>query len=904
MSELPTGTVTFLFTDLEGSTRLWQEHPDAMRAALARHDEILRNAVAGHEGYVVKTTGDGIHAAFPTAHAALDAAVAMQHGLAGELFSETGPLRVRMGLHTCEVQSRDGDYYGSEVNRAARLMSVAHGGQLLMSDATAALLRDGLPGGVELWPLGQHRLRDLAEPIAVFQVAAPGLAREFPPLQSLDAFPGNLPAQLSSFVGRERDVTDVAELLSGHRLVTLTGVGGVGKTRLALQAASEVLPRFPDGAWLVELAKVRDPAAVADAVAAGLGAPSRPELSALEVLTRFLRTKRVLVVLDNCEHLLDAAAELVRSLEQACPDLVVLATSREGLGVRGEQNVTVRSLGAGDAKELFVARAVATRSDFTLTDTNAAAVAEVCRRLDGIPLAIELAAARVAALSPAQLAARLDQRFALLAGGERGAVERHATLRAAIDWSYELLEPAEQLMLARLSVFAGGCTLEAAEAVCADGAIDACDVIDLLSSLVARSLVTIDVSDPEETWYRLLETIRQYAEEQLDPNDRLQTCDRHVSYYAGWLTSAAEHLRGPDQADWVARAEHETENARAAITWAVNTEKEPLAFEMLVAVDLPPMHSLPVGRVVWAAAEQVLELQRAAATGDEHLPRAVALGAMGAVFRGQLDRARALYEEAAALDDGTDDNVAFDLLGVQNNLALLTGDVTQAMEANAGTLRLVRRLDRTIDIAGALAGLAAQHAASGDFDAAQPEAAEALELARRTGAPSIIAMAQAALAFAMIGSDPEAARTHLRALASPAALPPWSDTPVEAALAMMMVCGARLGELEPTLIAGARVLDDTPSTPLIIGAVLETAAAVLTQRAPDEAATLRGAADTITPGFADVLALRGNPADATSEQTTPAYQTGQRMTEDEATAFARTLIRDALTTNRATRLRH
>jgi hypothetical protein len=363
----------------------------------------------------------------------------------------------------------------------------------------------------------------------------------------------------------------------------------------------------------------------------------------------------------------------------------------------------------------------------------------------------------------------------------------------------------------------------------------------------------------------------------------------------GWLAVASEQLRGRDQSVWVGRAERDTENVRAAIGWALDNRNEPLAFDMLVGVDVPPLHGLPVGRVVWATAGQVLELVRAGS--GEHLPRAVALGAIGAVVQGDFERARALLDEASALDDGTDDYLAFDLLGAQNNLGLMTGDVRQAMKANALSVSLARRTGRSFELAGSLSGLAAQHANGGDFDSARAEANEAVELARRVGATSLLTAAHAALAFAMVGSDPDGARTQLRALISPTALPPWSDTSVEAALATMMVCAARLDELDATLLAGARVLDDTPSSPLFLGAVLETAAAVLAARAPEEAATLRGATDTIVPGFADILSLRSDTA-AASETATPAYKTGQRMTEDEATAYARTLIRDTLATLR------
>ncbi|HXY91420.1 MAG TPA: adenylate/guanylate cyclase domain-containing protein, partial [Acidimicrobiia bacterium] len=436
MIDLPTGTVTFLFTDLEGSSRLWEEHPDAMHEALARHDAILRDAIESHHGHVVKTTGDGFHAVFVTASDAVGASVDAQLGLAAESWGATGPLRMRMGVHSGLAELRDGDYYGTAVNRAARLMGAAHGGQIVVSLVTEELIRDG---AIELVDLGEHVLRDLARPERVFQVAHPGLEREFARLATMDAFPGNLPVQLTSFVGRDLELAAVAKVLEESRLVTLTGVGGVGKTRLALQVAAEVLPRFADGAWLCELATASDEVLLFQVVADALGVLQREGLSMADSVVEFLRDRDLLVVLDNCEHLLADAAWLASEVLQRCPRLRILATSREGLGVIGEQLVALASLpvprsggdvevlAAADSVQLFVDRAAAARSGFALTPGNVVAVAEICRRLDGIPLAIELAAARVTTMSPAEIAGHLDERFRLLAGGRRRGVERHQT---------------------------------------------------------------------------------------------------------------------------------------------------------------------------------------------------------------------------------------------------------------------------------------------------------------------------------------------------------------------------------------------------------------------------------------------------------------------------------------------
>ena len=422
---------------------------------------------------------------------------------------------------------RDGQYVNRPLNRCARLMAAAHGGQILLSDATEALVRSQLPDGATLLDLGEHRLRDLAGRMHIFQLVHPDLPGAFPALRTLDAFPGNLPLQVSSFIGRTRELEQTAAALGQARMVTLTGVGGVGKTRLALQVAEQVLPRFGDGAWLCELAPIRDAAGVDDAVAAVFSVTARAGQSTRDALVEFLRNKELLLVLDNCEHLLAGAAALAVVLERSCARLVILATSREGLGIDGERLVPVPPLAVpgadadletitdAEAVRLFADRAAAVKPDFRVTAANAAAVAAVVRRLDGVALAIELAAARVPAMTPAELARRLDRRFAVLAGGRRGAVERHQTLRAAIDWSFELLTEPEQALLGRLAVFAGGCTLQAAETVCSGEGIDPGAVFELLASLVARSLVVAGESGPQSR-YRLLETIRQYGEERLE----------------------------------------------------------------------------------------------------------------------------------------------------------------------------------------------------------------------------------------------------------------------------------------------------------------------------------------------------------------------------------------------------
>jgi predicted ATPase/class 3 adenylate cyclase len=581
VAAIPSGTITLLFTDVEGSTRLWEAEPEAMARALRRHDELLRAAIGPAGGFVFKTVGDAFCAAFVTPRAALDAALVAQRALAAEPWPTGRPIRVRMSLHTGVCEERDNDYFGPVVNRAARLEAVAHGGQVLVSGATAELLSETLPGGVALRDLGLHRLKDLGRPERVFQLEAEFLAPDFPPLASLDnpELPNNLPGQLSAFVGREREVPEVRRLVESSRLVTLTGAGGCGKTRLALQAAAELLGEARDGVWFVDLAPLTEAEQIPDAVADALGLTDAGGPPRLESLTESLREQDTLVVLDNCEHVIDDAAKLCGQLVRDCPRLRILATSREPLGLDGEHVYRVPSLSlppaeveavdevaGSDAVRLFVDRAQAHYSGFVLDEQAVPLVASVCRRLDGIPLALELAAARLSSMSIQQVSQRLDQRFRLLTGGSRNAMPRQQTLQAAVDWSFSLLSQAEREVLRRLSVFAGGFELEAAEAICAAGGVDAFDVLDLLGSLVDKSLVVADRT-LESVRYRTLETIRQYAAQELlrsgGEDEAVAARDRHAGYYLGLAQEAAPALQGHGQGDWLRRLDPEWENLRA-----------------------------------------------------------------------------------------------------------------------------------------------------------------------------------------------------------------------------------------------------------------------------------------------------------------------------------------------------
>src|SRR6478672_6974630 len=496
--------VTFLFTDIEGSTRRWEADADAMRSAVVTHEKVLRTVIEAHDGFLFSHTGDGVVAAFASPRSAVDTAIDAQREL---------ELPVRTGIATGEAELRDGDYFGTVLNRAARVMATGRGGQVLVADSTAGLL-----SGVDLIDLGPRRLRDVPTPVGVFQVRAPGLATDFPALRALDTSPGNLRRAATSFIGRQSEVAEVIEALHQHRLVTLTGVGGVGKTRLATEVAAGLADEFPDGVWVFELAAVTDPAAVPDAVAAVLGITQQPGKSTAQSVAAALEGRVRLLVFDNCEHVRDAAADLIEAILAQSSTVKVLATSREGLGVGDEQVWPVPSLdlsGGIDsaAVNLFVERAHSVAPRFSMaTPDEAGAVVEICRRLDGIPLAIELAASRMASMTAREVHDRLDQRFRLLVGSRRG-VARHQTLRHAVAWSYDHLDVAEKALLERCSVFAGGFDLQSACAVAGFADSDDYAVLDLLDALVRKSLLVADRS-AGRTRYSMLETIRQFAEEQ------------------------------------------------------------------------------------------------------------------------------------------------------------------------------------------------------------------------------------------------------------------------------------------------------------------------------------------------------------------------------------------------------
>ncbi|HZO90044.1 MAG TPA: tetratricopeptide repeat protein [Chthonomonadaceae bacterium] len=722
---LPSGTVTFLFTDIEGSTKLWEECPEAMRQALARHDALAASIIEQHEGLLVKSRGEGdsLFCVFARATDAVAAACALQQAFVSEPWPAEAPLRVRMALHTGEADLREGDYYGSAVNRCARLRAIGHGGQVLLSQAA----RDLLPPDAPLMDKGSHRLKDLQQPEHVFQLAAPDLPSEFPPLRSLRNT--NLPVQTTSFIGREQEMAQLKRLFSSTRLLTLTGIGGCGKTRLALQAAADLLEDYPDGAWLVELAALSEGSPVPQSVASALGLREEPGRSLTQTLIDYLQSRSLLLILDNCEHLVAACASLAETLLRSSPNVKLLATSREALNVPGETTYRVPSLLPPDperlpseekdlaaalmdydAVRLFVERACSHRSEFALTRQNGPAVAEICHQLDGIPLAIELAAARIRAMAVEKIAERLDDRFRLLTSGSRTVLPRQQTLRALIDWSYDLLSEQEQLLLSRLSIFAGGWTLEAAEAVCAGQGIEDWEVLDLLTGLVDKSLVLYEEREGQAR-YRLLETVRQYAAEESEAGGEQEALHRrHLDYFSQYLE--------PKKPNLAERSEREYANLRAALEWC-RTQEDSAGAGLRLAGWLSHFWGM---RGRYSEGRQWLEtmLQKSSRT-----PMALRAGALFQVgymagAQGDYAAARAFYEESLAIYRQLDDQQ--EIASVLNMLALLAhfqGDYSTALSLYEQSRIINEALGNTSGVAYVLnnQGLAAYH--QGDYAAAR-----------------------------------------------------------------------------------------------------------------------------------------------------------------------------------------
>jgi predicted ATPase/class 3 adenylate cyclase len=749
MADPPTGTVTFLFTDIEGSTKLWEKSPRGMQVALIRHDAVLWEAIERHGGFVFKTVGDAFCAAFPTALGALEAALAAQRGLFSEAWgAEIGTLRARMALHTGATHERDGDYFGPPVNRVARLLSAGHGGQILLSSSTQELVRDHLPAATHLRYLGEKRLKDLSRPERIFQLTTPALPSEFPPLKTLESHTNNLPLQATPLVGREREVEAVCGLLrsSETRLLTLLGPGGTGKTRVGLQVAAELADDFEDGVFFVPIAAITDPTLVAPTIARVLGLSEGGAQPLEELLEGYLRDRQTLLLLDNLEQVLEAAPIVERLLSNA-PNLKILATSRIPLGLYGEYEFPVPPLSLPDpdslppleylteyeAIRLFVERARAVRPDFSLTEENGPAVVEICERLDGLPLAIELAAARIKLLPPRVLLDRLGNRLKILTGGARNLPERQRTLRNAIEWSYGLLDEGEKLLFGRLGVFSGGATLEAMEAVCdAEGDLPT-DVFEGASSLLDKSLLRQEEGAAGEPRFVMLETIHEFANVKLEESGEVEAVRwAHAEYFLALAEEAEPMLWGAEDAAWLNRLEQEHNNMRAALSWAIAHESAELALRLSGA--------LQWFWFAWAYYDEGRSWLEQALVKEDRASTAVRAKGLDAVGwlaheQGDIDRATAAAEKGLKLSNeaGVGNVVVADLKHVLGETARQRGDYDLAMEFYDEGLKLYQEAGDRRGVAWSLGSLANAAGDRGDHEQAKRLYEEGLVLSRRLG---------------------------------------------------------------------------------------------------------------------------------------------------------------------------
>ena len=765
MSALPSGTVTFLFTDVESSTRLLQAHPRAYAKAIARHHEILATAVARHDGVVFETVGDAVYAAFAKAADGLAAAVDGQRDLLVEPWDELGALRVRMGLHTGEVEVRGDHYFGAALYRCARIMAAAHGGQVVLSLATAELVADA-DATVALRDLGTHRLKDLQREEHLLQLVHPDLPSEFPPLRSLNARPHNLPFLRTDTVGRERERAEVAALLARDevQLVTLTGAGGIGKTRLALAVAAESVESFTHGVFVVALAALSDPALVIPAIATAIGVRETPGRDIRSTLHDYARDKRLLLVLDNFEHL-TAAANAIGELLSAAITTKVLVTSQAPLRLYGEQEYEVPPLavaaGAGGADsdrsaavQLFVERARDIRPDFAVTAENAAAVAMICARLDGLPLAIELAAARVRSLSPQAMLERLEQRLPLLIGGARDLPQRQQTLRNAMAWSFGLLEPEEQGLFARFSVFAGGCALDDAEAVLPRDAAERSSLLDRLESLLAKSLLRRDVRGR----FSMLATIREFAGEYLEADVKARSLrERHAKHFLEVAKLADERLRTGEELVWLDRLDAEGDNLRAALGWCFGPDGEPaLGGELAAALSW-----------YWFLRARNTEasgwLERVVPDAAPSAALAAAMAAFFAAERGEIARAAELARRALVAARKSGDDRALLMALTQFTFRLPGGDGPDDRTAADEALAAAKRLgeDWWIAFAAAIRGEVARM--GGEHDAALRWYAESRATALRTGERMVLTLGRMNPAHILLArGETETARRYFR----------------------------------------------------------------------------------------------------------------------------------------------
>ncbi len=738
--ERPSGTVTFLFTDIAGSCRLWERDRVGMSDALKLHDDELRSVFESCGGYVFKSVGDALCAAFSLAPQALSAAIEAQictRALfpANSADEDAIRIEVRMAIHTGDAIERDDDYFGPSVNRVARLRDVGHGGQILLSQASQLLVREALPDGCRLRDMGLHRLRDLHHEEHIYQVVAAGIDGDFAPLRTLENLPNNLPSLLTSFIGREREISQVSAATRNGRLVTLTGAGGCGKTRLALHVGADLLDEFADGVWLVELAGIAEPSAVASAVAAAFRIPRDLGGGIADLLRDHVGGQTALLILDNCEHLLDASADIVRAILKSCPNVKILATSREALALAGEAAIrvpplsmppadkshTLKKLHQFEAVALFRERAQLCDSTFCLTKQNSLAVVQICRRLDGLPLALELAAAYVDVLTPEQIAQHLDDRFRLLVSGARGAEGRHQTLRATIRWSHELLSGDEQSLFRKLAIFSGGWSLEAAATVCSGEIPDSLGAVQGLRTLVAKSLVVAEDQGTEKR-YRMLESVREFGMERLRESAELQqTATSHLFWFSRLVARAEPELHGKGQKEWLQRLESEHDNLRSALQTGIE----------------------------------------AVSTAETALAMAASLWSFWH-FRGYAQEGRVWLDRALSACPTAPPTLRSKALNQAGNLALNRGEYASARDLHEHALVIRRTHGDRLGEAGSLNNLGIASANQGDFGAARDYYEQSEHIYRELGDSQ--RLAQVLINLGAVATDTknwQAARDHL-----------------------------------------------------------------------------------------------------------------------------------------------
>jgi len=740
---VPTGYITFLFTDIEGSTKLSQDYPDTLQSALEKHHAIMQKSIESNNGFVFEIVGDAFCCAFEKAEDAVKAAVEVQLSLAEEKW-EDAVIKIRIGIHSGNAEWSNNKYMGYiTLARTARVMSCGFGEQIIISNSTYELCRDKFDAVKEMnitfRDMGERRMKDVIQPIRIFQIVSPGLREDFPPLKTLDARPNNLPVQLTSFIGREKEIADIKKLLSGARLLTLTGPGGTGKTRLSLQAAAEVIDDFNNGVWIVELAPLTDPLLLPVTIAGALGISEQPGQESFETLKNYLKQKEILIILDNCEHLIEESALITEKLLQNCTGLKIIATSREALRSQGEivyrvlslahpepdQKNTPLELSQYESVRLFIERALAVNTAFRVNNENAPALAQICIQLDGIPLAIELAAARIKVLSVEKIHEKLDDRFRLLTGGKRTALPRQQTLKAMIDWSYDLLSENEKILFQRLSVFSGGWSLAAAEEICSCDNIECFEVMDKHSNLLDKSLISTSESSGTIRFY-MLESIRQYAKEKLNSDEDIRL--RHFHFFSRYADQAKMRETLPDQNSWVKLLDTESDNIRSAIQWALENQTEDACGLVCNLIDYWDIKGY--FKEAFQTSQKFLD----SGNLSEMLSRANILFCAGLMAQnmGMVSEAEKLTNEGLTifreLDNRTGIGKCVNILGVASSTD--PGRGTETREYYEEAISIFRETDLKKDYAVALYNMSFVHIKEGEPEKALQLRMEALEIYR------------------------------------------------------------------------------------------------------------------------------------------------------------------------------